>query len=95
MRGKTAVCLCYFDESGDSQHKRCPTGAFALAGVIASDGAWLPLLNVIMSFRRYLRNSLGLRMRGESKEAVANGLWVKLPPQNRRRGGRSSRVERK
>jgi len=59
--------FCYFDESGDPGYQRSPTSAFALAGVLLRDTAWLCTLNSVISFRRYLRDEFGLQMRAELK----------------------------
>lgn len=59
--------LCYVDESGDSGYVGSRTGGFALGCVLVKDTSWLPALDDLISFRRFLRKNFGLPARAEIK----------------------------
>lgn len=48
--------LMYVDESGDSGLTNSPTQFFVLSGLVAHEIRWLPVLQQIMQFRRWIRN---------------------------------------
>ena len=57
----------YIDESGDSGDisANSPTNFFVLSAIVVQEHKWGPLLDDLISFRRNLRNTKGLRLREE------------------------------
>lgn len=67
-RVSTMYCF-YIDDSGDPGLKAqgSPTDTFVLSALIVRDSGWLSTLDQLVSFRRFLRQQFGLRMRDELK----------------------------
>jgi hypothetical protein len=59
--------LCYVDESGDSGYVGSKTGGFALGCILINESSWLPALDDVIGFRRYLRNTFKIPPRAELK----------------------------
>lgn len=62
--------LIYIDDSGDPGLKvrdKSPTDAFVLSALAVKEEDWLDTLDQIISFRRFVRDNFGLRMRDELK----------------------------
>lgn len=57
--------LMYVDESGDSGIVNSPTRYFILSGLVFHELRWRTLLDDLISFRRHLRKTKGLRLRDE------------------------------
>jgi Protein of unknown function (DUF3800) len=77
------VYLCFMDESGDpGTNLGSPTLTYTVACVLVHDSQWVELFEDLLDFRRYLRQSFGLRIREEVKanELVkGSGPWTHLP----------------
>lgn len=61
--------LFYLDESGDTGliGSGSPTSAYVLSALIVNDKDWLATLDQVVSFRRFLKQQFGLRLRDELK----------------------------
>lgn len=57
--------LMYVDESGDSGLNNSPVNYFVLSGLVIHELRWRILLDELIEFRRYLKNSKGLKLRDE------------------------------
>lgn len=55
----------YVDESGDSGLNNSPVNYFVLSGLVIHELRWRILLDELIEFRRYLKNSKGLKLRDE------------------------------
>lgn len=55
----------YVDESGDTGLTNSPVDYFVLSGMIIHELRWRMLLDELIQFRRYLRDSKGLKLRDE------------------------------
>lgn len=55
----------YVDESGDTGFVNSPTAYFALSGIIVHESNWRQFLNHLIAFRKTLRSTYGLPVRGE------------------------------
>ena len=79
------MLLVYVDESGDPGFTNSPTPAFILNAVIIPDDKWLATLDIMVTFRRWLRANFGLLARSEVKanELVrGKGPWKTAGPNN-------------
>ncbi len=57
--------LMYVDESGDSGLVRSPTRYFVLTGIVLHELRWRDTLDNLITFRKAMRNSFGLKLREE------------------------------
>lgn len=57
--------LMYVDESGDIGTINSPTNYFILSSIIIHELRWTTILNGLIDFRRYLRDTKGLKLREE------------------------------
>jgi hypothetical protein len=57
--------LMYFDESGDSGIVNSPTKYFILSAIVFHELRWRSILQSLVSFRRMLRDTKGLKIREE------------------------------
>jgi len=57
--------LMYVDESGDSGIANSPTKYFILSGMVFHELRWRLLLDDLITFRRHLRTTKGLKLREE------------------------------
>lgn len=57
--------LMYVDESGDVGMVNSPTQYFILSGIVVHELRWTQYLDELISFRRYLRDKYGLKLREE------------------------------
>jgi hypothetical protein len=57
--------LMYVDESGDSGLQNSPTAYFVLSGLVVHELNWHIYLDQLISFRRRMRGTFGLRLRDE------------------------------
>lgn len=55
----------YVDESGDAGMVNSPTDFFVLSGLVVHESAWHRALDTLVSFRRRMRDTFGLRLREE------------------------------
>lgn len=61
------MLLAYIDESGDPGYAGSPTPSFTLGVILVKSTDWLPCLDILVRFRRYLKTSYGLPMHAEIK----------------------------
>jgi len=59
--------LAYFDESGDTGFHNSPSSCFVLAGVLVSEENWLPALDEMIKFRRFLKDTFKIKYSDELK----------------------------
>lgn len=60
------MILIYVDESGDpGQLPSSPSRHFVLSGLALHERSWRPILEDFLTFRRYLRDQYGLKLREE------------------------------
>lgn len=78
--------LMYIDESGDTGLTNSPTDYFILSGLVVHELRWNQFLNDLISFRRDLRNTLGLKLRDEihSVAFINRPKDLKRIPRNQR-----------
>jgi hypothetical protein len=57
--------IMYVDESGDTGFAGSPTAYFALSGIMVHESSWRQFLNHLITFRKTLRSTYGLPVRGE------------------------------
>jgi hypothetical protein len=57
--------LMYVDESGDTGLVNSPTTYFALSGIVVHERNWRPFMEALRTFRKTLRSTYGLPVRGE------------------------------
>jgi hypothetical protein len=57
--------LMYVDESGDSGLENSPVNFFVLTGLVLHELKWKDILDRLIQFRKYLRESKGLKLREE------------------------------
>jgi hypothetical protein len=69
------------DESGDPGVSGSPTPTYTVSGLFIHEAEWVPMLESLLRFRRYLRDSFGVRMRAEIKASEmirGSGAWAGL-----------------
>lgn len=69
--------LAYFDESGDTGFVNSPSSCFVLAGVLVADRNWLPALDALVKFRKFLKSEFKIKLSDELK--ASNLLKCKGP----------------
>lgn len=57
--------LMYVDESGDCGLVNSPTNHFVLSGIVIHESQWRNVLSSLVKFRRYIKNTKGLKIREE------------------------------
>lgn len=57
--------LLYVDESGDTGLLNSPTNYYILSVLVIHESSWSELLANLVTFRRYLRDKFGLKLRDE------------------------------
>lgn len=62
---KHVMYLMYTDESGDTGLNNSPTRYFILTGLVIHELRWKLILENLVTFRRFLRESKGLKIREE------------------------------
>lgn len=62
--------LMYVDESGDCGLVNSPTRYFVLSGLVVHELRWQACLDELISFRRFLRDRFGLKLREEFHAAA-------------------------
>lgn len=71
--------LCYMDESGDpGVHPGSPTPTYTVSALFVHETEWVSIFDNLIAFRRYLRDSFGIRMRAEIKATQlvrGSGPW--------------------
>lgn len=80
--------IMYVDESGDSGLVKSPTPFFALTGIVVHELRWRNYLDELISFRNYLKQRYGLKLREEFHSAK----FISKPGELHRRIKRSDRL---
>lgn len=78
--------MMYVDESGDPGLTNSPTRYFILSGLVVHELHWRSSLDDIISFRRKMRNSFGLKLREEihsAKLLTSPGKFLRIRRQDR------------